>query len=178
MTRPPIGLLYRAEIIEPREEVTLLERVARLEFREVVMRGRTAHRTVVHMGYDYSYTGGAIARSSPLPEWLLPLRVRAAELVRVRAEKLVQALITRYPAGAAIGWHRDANAFEHVVGVSLLAACTMRFRRQDPGQLARHDLELPERSGYALTGEVRERWQHSIPPLRSLRYSITFRSLR
>jgi len=34
------------------------------------------------------------------------------------------------------------------------------------------------RSAYLLRGPVRRDWEHSIPPLDQLRYSVTFRSVR
>jgi alkylated DNA repair dioxygenase AlkB len=37
---------------------------------------------------------------------------------------------------------------------------------------------LEPRSGYVLAGKARTSWQHSIPPTKELRYSITFRTLR
>jgi alkylated DNA repair protein (DNA oxidative demethylase) len=40
------------------------------------------------------------------------------------------------------------------------------------------ELTLEPRSGYVLAGEARRSWQHSIPPAKELRYSITFRTLR
>jgi hypothetical protein len=44
----------------------------------------------------------------------------------------------------------------------------------DPGGLA----QILPRSGYVLSGAARYAWQHSIPPTKALRYSITFRTLR
>ena len=50
------------------------------------------------------------------------LRDRCGELAGFAGEELVEALVQRYPAGATIGWHRDAPAFGIVVGVSLRSA--------------------------------------------------------
>ena len=83
-----------------------------------------------------------------------------------------------YPAGAGIGWHRDAPQFGLVVGVSLLGACRMRFQRGTGSARQTRALELAPRSAYVLDGAVRWQWQHSIPPTKSPRYSVTFRTLR
>lgn len=90
------------------------------------------------------------------------------------------ALITRYPAGATIGWHRDAHAFGTVVGgLSLGSDCVMRFQRRAAGGERRvFEQPLDRRSGYVLTGAARWVWQHSIPAVPHERFSITFRTLR
>ena len=94
-------------------------------------------------------------------------------------EALAQALVSRYPEGAGIGWHRDAPMFgAKVAGVSLLSGCRMRFQRGKGEERRVFDLELPPRSAYVLAGAARSSWQHSIPATKSLRYSITFRTLK
>ena len=91
----------------------------------------------------------------------------------------MQALVSRYPPGAGIGWHRDAPAFgDPVIGVSLLAVCRMRFQRTAGDERRLFELELEPRSAYALSGSARWAWQHSIPAAKELRYSVTFRTLR
>ncbi|MGZ8369651.1 MAG: alpha-ketoglutarate-dependent dioxygenase AlkB, partial [Caulobacteraceae bacterium] len=64
------------------------------------------------------------------------------------------------------------------IGVSLLAPCTFRFRRKAGAKWARASFTAEPRSAYVLDGPARAEWQHSIPPLAVLRYSVTFRTLR
>ena len=175
----PEGLLYRPDFISVREERGLLELVEGLEFQEVPMRGQAARRTVAHFGYDYDYEAWTLAPAPPLPPELGWLRNRCAQLAGLESGELAQALVSRYPAGAGIGWHRDAPMFgPKVVGVSLLSACRMRFQRR-AGEVRRvHELELVPRSAYVLAGRARWAWQHSIPATKGLRYSITFRSVK
>jgi len=143
------------------------------------MHGVVARRTARHYGFDYDYERrGLVVDAEPIPEWLLPVRAAAAELASHTPEDLVEALVQRYPEGAQIGWHRDAPMFGTVVGVSLRSACRMRFRRDVGGERRTYELELAPRSGYVLAGEARTAWQHHVPPTKSLRYSITFRTLR
>jgi len=175
----PTGLLYRPELLAPDEEAQLGDFVGDLDLREVSMRGRTARRTVRLYGYDYDYEAGELQPGDPLPSELAWLRDRCADLAGVTSAKLVQALVSRYPAGAGIGWHRDAPTFgSKVIGVSLLSACRMRFRRNTKDARSSYALVLERRSGYVLGGSARSAWQHSIPATKALRYSITFRSLR
>ena len=111
-----------------------------------------------------------------MPDWLLPIRQRAAAFAKLPEESLVQALLIRYDPGAGIGWHRDRPVFEHVVGISLGVPATMRFRRRTPGGFDRAAVPLAPRSVYHLTGEARHDWEHSIAEMEVTRWSITFRS--
>ena len=177
MSELPDGLLYREDFITPDEEAGLLETFERLDFRSVEMRGQTARRTVRHYGLDYEYESGELVATDPLPDEMAWLRDRCAALMERAPEDLVQVLISRYPAGAGIGWHRDAPMFgSRIAGVSLLSPCRMRFQRTVGGVRSTAAVELAPRSAYLLSGKARWSWQHSIPPTRALRYSITFRT--
>ena len=175
----PDGLVYRPDFVTEDEERTLVGVLEGMEFHEVRMRGQTARRTVRHFGYEYGYESWQLVPGEPLPASLEWLRERAAKLAGEAPEALVQTLVTRYPAGATIGWHRDAPMFgPKVVGVSLLSPCRMRFQRRTAAGRAVFELELAPRSAYVLGGAARSAWQHSIPPTKALRYSITFRTLK
>lgn len=119
----------------------------------------------------------ALPRLTPIPGWLLPLRETAAVLAGLAADALAQALVVRYDPGAGIGWHRDRPQFDKVVGISLGAPTVMRFRQRTPTGFRRANVELPPRSAYLLSDEVRSDWEHSIAAHAALRFSITFRSL-
>ncbi len=177
----PAGLEYRADFVTEDEERQLVELIERLDFREVTMHGQTALRTVRHYGYDYDYEHyGRVVPAEPLPAGLEWLRDRCAAFAGLAAEELVQALVSRYPPGAPIGWHRDAPMFgAKVHGLSLGAMCVMRFQRKTTdGVRETARIALEPRSGYVLAGKARTSWQHSIPPTKELRYSLTFRTLR
>jgi alkylated DNA repair protein (DNA oxidative demethylase) len=175
----PAGLRYAAELLTDHQEQRLLTAAAAYDFRDVVLHGQAAKRTACHFGMGYEYDSGRVVPGLPMPPELIDLRAACAGWAGVDPERLVEALVTRYPSGAAIGWHRDAPVFgSPVVGVSLLSACTMRFQRRAGGQRRVFELALQPRSGYLLTGAARATWQHSIPPVPDLRYSITFRTVR
>jgi alkylated DNA repair protein (DNA oxidative demethylase) len=174
----PEGLVYREEFLIDEEERALTALLDRLDFQAVVMRGRTARRSVRHYGLEYSYQRKALAPADPLPEEMLWLRDRCARLMRRDPQDLVQVLVGRYPSGAGIGWHRDAAIFDGIAGVSLLGPCRMRFQRGSGDERRLAELDLSPRSAYLMSGDARWEWQHSIPATRSLRYSITFRTLR
>jgi DNA oxidative demethylase len=174
----PAGFLYCPDILRVDEETALAARVRNIEFSAVEMRGQIARRRTAHFGWIYGYESWRITPGPPLPEFLLPLRERVAGLAGVDAAALAEILVTEYPAGAAIGWHRDAPQFGLVIGVSLLSACRMRFQRSRGASRETRAVTLEPRSAYVLTAEARQQWQHSIPPMRALRYSVTFRTLR
>jgi alkylated DNA repair dioxygenase AlkB len=175
----PQGLAYEPDFVTDDEDRRLLAFMDEIDFRDVTMRGQTARRTVRHYGYDYGYESWQLVPADPLPPALVWLRDRCARLADVEPEDLAQILVSRYPPGAGIGWHRDAPMFgPSLVGVSLGSACRMRFQRRAGGVRRVWDLDLAPRSAYVLSGAARSAWQHSIPPTKSLRYSITFRTVR
>jgi DNA oxidative demethylase len=175
----PEGFQYLPDWISQSEEPTLLEYIARLSFSDVRMHGVVAKRRVVHFGWDYGYESWRISRTDAVPDWLMPLRARAAVLIEQPAEALEEVLISRYEPGAGIGWHRDAPMFgPAVVGVSLLGTCRMRFQCKRGAERKTAECLLAPRSAYVLCGAARKDWQHSIPPAKELRYSITFRTVK
>ncbi len=175
----PDGLVYRSDFLTTAEETDLLTVVEKIDFVEVRMRGRVARRTVRHFGYHYGYDSWELTPTDAAPEPFDWLRQRAGVLGGVPGEELVEVLVSRYPPGAGIGWHRDAPMFgTTVIGVSLAASCTMRFRRQAGAERRTFAMELAPRSAYVLSGAARWSWQHSIPSTPQERYSITFRTVR
>jgi alkylated DNA repair protein (DNA oxidative demethylase) len=174
----PQGLVYRPDLLAVHEDAKLLEVLESLRFDPIVLHGQPARRTGRHVGLDYDYEARTPQPGEPIPDWLLPVRVRAAELAGREPEELVEILVQRYPPGSTIGWHRDAPAFGTVVGVSLGGSARLRFQRGKDGQRRVWELQLEPRSAYVLAGAARSSWQHSIPPTKELRYSITFRTLR
>ena len=175
----PAGFEYRSDWITAEEEHRLLARIEALHFSDVQMHGVIAKRKVVHFGWDYGYDTWTISPTDPIPPWLLPLRGRAADAMGVSEEAIQEVLVTRYPPGAGIGWHRDAPMFgPAVLGVSLAGSCRMRFQRMVGGKRHTAEAVLRPRSSYLLTGAARFVWQHSIPSTKELRYSVTFRTLK
>jgi alkylated DNA repair protein (DNA oxidative demethylase) len=174
----PQGLIYRRDLVSVEEEAGLLEELESLRFDPIVMHGQAARRTARHFGLDYDYEARTPKPGEPVPDWILPVRERAAELAGREPEELVEVLVQRYPPGSTIGWHRDAPAFGTVVGVSLGGSSRLRFQRGKGDARRVWEIVLEPRSGYVLAGEARRSWEHSIPPTKELRYSITFRTLR
>jgi alkylated DNA repair dioxygenase AlkB len=174
----PPGFRYERDVITHAEERELLDRIRDLPFAAFQFHGFTGNRRTVSFGWKYDFSRERVERVDDVPDFLHPLRQRAAAFADLRPEDLQQALVIEYQAGAGIGWHRDKMVFGEVVGVSLLAPCTFRLRRRSGRLWERVNIEAEPRSMYLLSGESRTVWEHSIPPVDSLRYSITFRNLR
>jgi alkylated DNA repair dioxygenase AlkB len=134
-------------------------------------------RLTVHYGSAYDYQRGRPTEAPPLPEWLADLRARLAPLMGRDPEAFVQGLLIRYDLGAGIGWHRDRPQYGEVLGLSLSAPAMLRLRRRTDGGFERRSVELPRRSLYLLSGEVRQQWEHSIAPMDVTRRSVTLRRM-
>lgn len=174
----PEGFRYQPEVIPPGDERTLLTHVRELPFREFEFHGFTGKRRVVSFGWRYEFSTESLQEADEMPAWLLPVRDVAARFAELDPGVLRHALVTEYSPGAAIGWHRDKGVFGDVIGLSLLAPCTFRMRRKAGTKWERVSLVAEPRSAYLLRGPSRTEWEHSIPAVDALRYSITFRSMR
>lgn len=177
------GFHHRDAFITTEEESRLADVIAGIEFQTFEMRGVVAKRRVAFFGRSYEAARG----ERPIPEFLFPLRDRFAAWANVDPLAFAMALINEYRPGAPIGWHRDAPQYDIVAGISLLSECRMKFRPyRSPSspapnssrRSATHEIALARRSAYLMTHESRTAYEHHIPPVVDLRYSVTFRTLR
>jgi len=182
----PDGFEYRADFLTREEEAALADRLGGVVFSNFEMRGVVARRRVAFFGRSYDSGAAAVL---PVPEFLLPLRDAMAAWAGIDPAAFAMALVNEYQPGAPIGWHRDAPQYDIVGGVSLVSACRMKFRPYVAPQAraaaaagerrsATHEILLERRSAYLMTGESRNAYEHHIPAVAALRYSITFRTLR
>ena len=188
----PDGFAYRTDLVTPDEERALVGRFAALPFRAFEFQGFLGKRRVVSYGWRYDFNLMKAERTEDIPDFLLGLRERAAAFAGLAPAAFQQVLLTEYAPGAGIGWHKDRSVFGEVVGISLLSPCLFRLRRKagaakaGPGRAGagkagaweRAALMLGPRSAYLLSGPARAEWEHSIPPVESLRYSVTFRNFK
>lgn len=174
---PLAGLTHADAIITRGEEQILIALIDAAPLSPFRYHGWLGKRVTASYGWGYGFEDASLAAAEAIPGWLLPLRAKAAHFAGVQPDELVQALLIRYGPGAGIGWHRDRPVFDHVLGISLGAAATMRFRRRRHGGFDRKSALLAPRSIYHLTGEARHEWEHSIAGMEVTRWSITFRSL-
>jgi alkylated DNA repair dioxygenase AlkB len=133
---------------------------------------------VASFGWSYDFAKAQLKQAEPVPASLFPIREKVAALAGFEAERFEQILVSEYRPGTVIGWHRDKAVFGDVAGISLLSPCTFRFRYKAGDKWERFSQQLEPGSAYMLRGDIRNSWEHSIPPVPGLRYSITFRTLR
>jgi len=175
----PDGFLYEDNFISTGEEAELVRQIQDLPLKQFEFRSFFGNRRTISFGWRYDFTSAELRAADEIPDFLLPVRERAARFADLDPDAFVHALVIEYAPGTQIGWHRDKAVFEDVVGISLLSECPFRLRRRTTdGKWERFTQTLEPRSIYLLRDVVRDQWEHSIPPAERLRYSITFRSLR
>ena len=180
----PAGFVYREGFISEAEEHELIGNIQKLQLTPFKYYQFTGKRRTVSFGWEYEFGKSDITTAPDIPAFLLPVRTRAGNLFNIDPNDLIQTSVIEYSTGSPIGWHRDIPHFGVVVGVSLGAACRMRFRKYSRGRTKKTNrdeilsIELQPRSIYLMSGASREMWQHSIPPVKELRYAIMMRTLR
>jgi alkylated DNA repair dioxygenase AlkB len=173
----PEGFQHISDLLTVEEERALVGSMSGLPFREFEFRGYVGRRRVVSYGWRYDFNTMAVEEAEPIPPMLLSVREMATRFAGLQPDAFPHVLLTEYGPGASIGWHKDKAVFGNVVDVSLNSPCTFRFRRKVGSRWQRASLTLEPRSAYLLRGPSRTEWEHSIPAVESLRYSITFRTL-
>ncbi len=173
----PEGLRYQPDFLSQDEESNLVRIFRELSFQAFDFHGYTAKRRVLEFGLEYDFTTRRATPTQSFPEFLSSVRQRAATFAGVSAADLVEGMVTEYSPGAPIGWHRDAPQFGTIIGISLASVSRMRFKpyKAEGKPVV---LTLEPRSIYVMRGPARWKFQHSIPAVKELRYSITFRTLR
>ena len=176
----PEGFYYVPDFISANEELHLINAARGLPLHPLIFQGFAAKRKVKSYGYDYNFDTRQIKAGEPIPHEFAFLVERVADSLSVTAAEIAEMLVTEYPPGAVINWHRDAPPFSSIAGISLSSDCRFRFRPYDKSKQGRNSilgLTVEPRSLYLITGEARRDWEHSIMPVRDTRYSITFRTL-
>jgi DNA oxidative demethylase len=171
------GFRYFEEVISSEQENELLKFIQTLEFQPYVMRGQASRRGIVRFGHDYGPVGGSHHVVEPLPPQLIRLREICAVKADLNSSAFVASVVTEYKPGATIGWHSDMTMFGPVVfGVSLYGSCVFKLRPKGQHRKV-FNITVEPRSLYVMEGEIRSDWEHSIPPVKMLRHSITFRTV-
>ena len=175
--RLPQGLKYQAGFISLEDERSVLRGIEVLPFKEFEFHGFTGKRRTVSFGWRFDFNGGGLSKTEDMPTFLASIRAQAEIFAGNAPGSFQQVLVTEYSPGAGIGWHKDRSVFGDVVGISLLSPCTFRLRKRTGKGFERQTLIAEPRSVYLLRGVSRTEWEHSIPGVESLRYSLTFRNV-
>ena len=171
------GLDYRDNVISDEDERDLIARLGALDLSPFRFQGWLGNRKTMSFGWRYDFDDASFSRTEPIPDWIQPVREKAAAFARLDPDDFAHVLLARYDPGAGIGWHRDRDVFDKVVGISLGTPAILRFRQRIPTGFRRASVEVQPRSAYLLSGEARWDWEHRITPGDQLRFSITFRTM-
>lgn len=177
----PAGFIYYPDFLSSEEEQELLRGIAMLDFHAFNFHGYEAKRKVASFGYDYNFEGNKLSKGKDIPTFFDPLIEKVAKFIAIEKNAFSELLVTEYPVGSVINWHRDAFPFEIIAGISLHADCTFRLRPFDKAKQGRGSIvSIPVkcRSLYIIQDDARMNWQHSIAPVKQVRYSITLRTLK
>jgi alkylated DNA repair dioxygenase AlkB len=177
----PKGFAYFPDFLTPLEELELVKEISNVELHTFHFQGFEAKRKVASFGYDYSFEKKALSKGKEIPpvfHWLIG---KVAAHISLDKNDIAELLVTEYPIGSVINWHRDAFPFDLIAGISLLADCTFRLRPHDKTKQGRNSIisfPVQKRSLYVMEGPARMEWEHSISPVKAVRYSITLRTLK
>jgi alkylated DNA repair dioxygenase AlkB len=176
----PEGFSYHPEFISVDEERELLTRIAQVELKSFFFQGFEAKRKVASFGYDYSFDKGKLSKGRDIPPAFTGIIGKVAAQMNLLPDQFAELLVTEYPVGAVINWHRDAPPFDIIAGISRAGDCIFKLRPYDKKKQGRSSIinvDVKRRSLYIIRGIARSEWQHSTAPVKSLRYSITLRTL-
>lgn len=177
----PEGFQYVESFITIDEEAALLKIIEGLVLHSFQFQGYEAKRKVASFGYDWSFDKQQLIKGKKIPEDFQWLVERVGQKLAKPSLNFVELLVTEYPPGSVINWHRDAPPFALIAGISLQTDCTFRLRpheKEKQGRKAIISLPVKRRSLYIMEGEAREAWQHSTAAVEYTRYSITLRTLK
>jgi alkylated DNA repair dioxygenase AlkB len=176
----PPGFTYIPGFITETDEADLCNEISKIELHTFTFQGFEAKRKVASFGYDYSFEKAKLSKGKDIPPSFNRIIKLVADQISVNSEAFAELLVTQYPVGSVINWHRDAPPFDIIAGISLKSDCTFRLRPYKEEKRTRKTVisfPVKRRSLYVIRGESRTDWQHSIAPVKAERYSITLRTL-
>jgi alkylated DNA repair dioxygenase AlkB len=176
----PEGFQYTPDFITKEEEKNLLAEITKTELHIFSFQGYEAKRKVASFGYDWNFEQRRLLKGKEIPNAFHFLIKKVAKKLSINIVDFAELLVTEYPAGSVINWHRDAPPFDLIAGISLFTDCTFRLRPYEKSKQNRSSIisfPVHQRSLYCMQGSSRNDWQHSIAPLTHKRYSITLRTL-
>ena len=177
----PDGFSYSENFITLEEEDELIREIAEIELHGLLFQGFEAKRKVASFGYDWSFEKRALSKGKDIPPVFDSLLNKVAAKLYKAKDDFAELLVTEYPVGSVINWHRDAPPFDIIAGISLQSDCIFRLRPHEKIKQNRKSiisLPVKRRSLYIMEGIARTEWQHSIAPVKEVRYSITLRTLK
>jgi len=171
---PPEGIIYIPEFLHLHEQRPFTKQLETLDYKQDYFRGRQLKREYKQFGYAYVSTGRKLTPAPPMPPFVATI-VAKGRAKCPHGAQFNQCIITKYPKGAGIGWHTDAPSFgDCIMAISLGAVAKVKFRVIG-SERSCYELEATPGSLYVMQGKTRWNYQHCVAPMKSTRYSLTFR---
>ena len=177
----PEGFTLIPDFLTEGEEQHLMDEVSKVALHPMRFQGYEAKRKVASFGYDWSFEKRSLSKGKEIPSEFFFLIQKVGRKLSLEPDRFVELLVTEYPIGSVINWHRDAPPFGLIAGISLFSDCTFRLRPYEKSKQGRSSIisfPLKRRSLYTMDGEARSAWEHSISPMKAVRYSITLRTVK
>jgi hypothetical protein len=92
----PEGFSYEQNILSLEEERTLVRAIAGLPLKAFEFQGFQGKRRVVSFGWHYDFNTRGLGSAEAIPEFMLPLRKKAAGFAEVLPEALQHILVSEY----------------------------------------------------------------------------------
>ena len=177
----PEGFAYYPHFLNSNEEEGLLKAISNIELHSFNFHGYEAKRKVASFGYDWSFEKRSLSKGKEIPSAFHSIIKKVTAHLSTKEIAIAELLVTEYPVGSVINWHRDAPPFDIIIGISLLSDCVFRLRPYDKTKQKRNKLisfPVQRCSLYIIQGKSRSEWEHSIAAVKEKRYSITLKTLR
>ena len=108
------GVEYRPDFISRDEEAALIAQLNAMELAPFRFQGWTGNRKTQSFGWSYDFDDASFSPTEPIPEWLEPLRDKAAAFAGVAPDEIAHALLARYDPGARPGGMAVTDFFSAV----------------------------------------------------------------
>jgi alkylated DNA repair dioxygenase AlkB len=125
----PHGFTYHDNFITSDEERDLYESITKLDLHPLIFQGFEARRKVASFGYDYSFDKRSLSKGTEIPaafQWLI---TKVSGQTSIPENAFAELLVTEYPIGSVINWHRDAPPFDVIAGISFFPIAPSNFVR-------------------------------------------------
>ena len=176
MMGQPEGFEYNDKFLSFPQQIQVLKELRGLHYEHEMFRGQLMKREWAQFGYRYKAAARKVTPAPPMPMYLETI-LQNARVYYPDELTFTQCIITKYSAGSGIGFHADAAVFgDYVLAVSLASEARLQFRPKKTKK-ATFEVTVAPGSLYVMHGSARYAYEHRIVPVKSERYSLTFRYL-
>jgi alkylated DNA repair protein (DNA oxidative demethylase) len=176
MIGQPDGFIYKPNFLTFSQQVALLQKLRGLHYEHDVFHGRLMKRGWAQFGHSYVSAKRKVTPAPAMPTYLQTI-LQNARVYYPDDLTFTQCIVTKYVPSAGIGWHSDAAVFgSYILGLSLASEARLQFRPKKT-QKATFEVKVAPGSLYVMHGSARYDYDHRIVPVKTERFSLTFRYL-